>query len=261
MRRIGAPAAMTQSELHEEPAAMPLSHVRRIEVLRTPPRVEAKIPMPALHLAQANAWVRLHPAHWRRTYPPRQVNNLYFDTGTYAGLNGNLAGVGDRAKLRLRWYGPCMTCVTQGQLELKRKQGSVGWKEIVGVEGTYDLATTAMPSLLSSLQMALHDHAPDWLAVFPVPVLINAYQRAYYETPDGALRLTVDSELVVYDQRATLHPNLTRRSPIGDVTIVELKAGMDFEAQRRLSSAVSSFPARMDRFSKYVTGVLSLPDL
>jgi SPX domain protein involved in polyphosphate accumulation len=258
--RVDDPAMAPRTVLRDKAPEASLPLVQRVEVLRTAPRVEVKIPISALHVADARAWVRLHPAHWRRSYPPRQVNNLYFDTGSYDGLNGNLAGVGERAKLRLRWYGPCLTSVTHGQLELKRKQGSVGWKEIVMVEGTYDMVATSMPSLLSSLETALHNHAPDWLDAFPVPVLINHYQRAYYETPDGAVRLTLDTELTVYDQRATLHPNLSRRSRLGSVAILELKALMDVEAQRRLSAAVSSFPARVDRFSKYVTGVLSMPD-
>jgi hypothetical protein len=260
MAQVDEPAVMRGAMGSGALSDASMLSVERVEVLKTAPRVEVKIPMPASFVADAGAWVRLHPAHWRRTYPPRQVNNLYFDTGDYAGLNANLSGVGDRAKLRLRWYGPCLSCVTNGQLELKRKQGLVGWKEIVPVQGFYDLATTPLPHLLSALGVALRDRAPDWLATFPFPVLINCYWRAYYETPDGAVRLTLDTALTVYDQRAGMRANLNRRSRLREVAILELKAEMGSESQRRLSAAVASFPVRVDRFSKYVTGVMSVPD-
>ncbi len=111
--------------------------VRHVDILTTSPRIEVKIPVPAVLLGEVDAWVRLHPVHWRRTYPARRVNNLYFDTADYAGLNANLAGIAERAKLRLRWYGPDLGAIEQAQLELKRRQGSGGWKEIVPLTSVF----------------------------------------------------------------------------------------------------------------------------
>lgn len=220
-----------------------------------PPRYEVKIPLPAHWLADVDMWVRMHPAQWRITYPPRQVNNIYFDTARYDGLNANLSGVGEREKLRLRWYGLDTARIVGGNLERKRKQGMAGWKEIVPVAGEFALAGTMWRDLKTSLRSVVATAAAQWLDVFAVPTLINHYRRAYYATPDDAIRLTIDTALYAYDQRAVASPNLTRRAHMDAVIVVELKADPQDADYLRLSDALASFPAPVDRFSKYVRGM------
>ena len=234
---------------------------QRVQLTATPARAEVKIPLPGYLLGDVQAWTRLHPAHWRRTYPARQVNNLYFDTADYAGLNANLAGVADRSKLRMRWYGPCISCASGPQLELKRKQGLAGWKEIVPVGRDLDLGVGTWSDRLEELWAAVGDRVPNWLARFPAPVLVNAYQREYFATPDGAVRLTIDTDLRAFDQRASAQPNVSRHTPLSDLVVIELKAGLEDGPTQRLAAIVSGFPVRVDRFSKYVRGVMAAPDL
>lgn len=221
----------------------------------TPPRYEVKIPLPAHWLADVETWVRLHPAQWRVTYPPRQVNNVYFDTARYDGLNANLSGVGDRDKLRLRWYGTDTARITGANLERKHKQGMAGWKAISPVEGAFDLAGTTWRALTRDLRTAVAPAVQQWLDVFAVPVLINHYWRTYYATPDGTVRLTVDTELRAFDQRAVAHPNLHRLAYNDTFVVVELKADTNDADYGLLSTALARFPAPVDRFSKYVRGM------
>ncbi len=223
----------------------------------TPPRYEVKIPLPVHWLADVEAWVRLHPAQWRVTYPPRQVNNVYFDTAHYDGLNANLSGVGEREKLRLRWYGLDAARIMDGHLERKRKQGMVGWKEIVPVAGEFDLAGATWRDLTRDLRAAVAPAATQWLDVFAIPTLINHYWRAYYATPDDAIRLTIDTALCAFDQRAVACPNLTRRAHVDAAIVVELKAAPQDADYVRLSDVLASFPAPVDRFSKYVQGLMA----
>ncbi len=222
----------------------------------TPPRYEVKIPLPAHWLADVQTWVRLHPAQWRVTYPPRQVNNIYFDTARYDGLNANLSGVGERDKLRLRWYGIDVTHVAGANLERKHKQGMVGWKVVSPAEGVFDLAGTTWRSLTRDLQAAVMPAARQWLELFALPTLINHYWREYYATPDDAVRLTIDTALRACDQRAVACPNLTQQAHVDAPLVVELKASADDDDFRRLSEALARFPAPVDRFSKYVQGMM-----
>lgn len=222
----------------------------------TSPRYEIKIPLPARWLADVESWVRLHPAQWRVTYPPRQVNNVYFDTVRYAGLNANLSGVGERDKLRLRWYGTDTARITAANLERKHKQGMVGWKVMSPVGAVFDLAETTWHTLVCDVRAAVLPEARQWLDVFAIPTLINHYWRAYYATPDDALRLTVDTVLCAYDQRAAACPNLMRPAYAQAPLVVELKASPTDVDYRRLSDALAHFPAPVDRFSKYVQGML-----
>lgn len=225
-----------------------------------PPRYEIKIPCESSARAEIEAWVRLHPAHWRVAYPPRQVNSLYFDTGDYASLNENLSGSGERAKLRLRWYGPTLILNGPTRLELKRKEGLVGWKEIAWPDLQLDLTQQSWSDLLSILRRAVTGRALAWLDQFAYPTLINYYRRAYYATLDGALRLTLDSDLHAYDQRFSARPNLDRAGLLTHHALLELKAPTDPTIYRRLAEVLAHFPVRVDRYSKYVQGMLSAPD-
>ena len=229
------------------------------------PRYEIKLHCEPHHLDQLHAWVRVHPDHWRVTYPARQVNNLYFDTYDYKSLNDNLGGVSGRRKLRLRWYGPGLEAIAAAQLELKCKEGMVGWKETwlfdVSAEESrqeLDLPHQSWSALRRAIQNATDARAHLWMAWFSYPVLINHYQRAYYATADQTVRLTIDSKLHCYDQRFSTHPNLRRPSPVADRVIVELKA--DRRHYSRLVNLLARFPIRMDRYSKYVQGMLAAPD-
>ncbi len=223
----------------------------------TSPRYEVKIPLPAHWLADVEAWIRLHPAQWRVTYPPRQVNNIYFDTPHYDGLNANLGGYDDRDKLRLRWYGTDITRIVGANLERKHKHGMVGWKSICPVAGVFDLNGTPWRTFSHMLRSAVAPQIRQWLDVFAVPALINHYRRVYYATPDGMVRLTVDTALHAYDQCAVACPNLTRRTHVDTLIVVELKAATDDASFRQLADALARFPASVDRFSKYVQGMMA----
>jgi hypothetical protein len=223
----------------------------------TTPRYEIKIPLPASILADLRMTIRLHPAHWRVTYPPRQVNNLYFDTPDYRNLGASLEGQGERVKVRLRWYGPHVSRPGAAQLEVKRKAGSVGWKEIYAVDGTFDLRAASWPALRRALKGAVEPRARLWLERSGEPALINHYQRAYYATPDDTVRLTLDTALRAYDQPRSFAVNLDAPAVTAANVVLELKAGREDVA--RLTRILGRFGPRVDRFSKYVQGMLGGP--
>jgi hypothetical protein len=229
------------------------------------PRYEFKLRCESYLLDQVQAWVKLHTAHWCVTYSPRQVNNIYFDTYGHQCLNENMEGVGTRRKLRLRWYGPDLDIVTGAHLELKCRDGEVGWKETcsldLSAEGdslTLDLTKQSWSDLLGTIKSVADARANLWLDHFTCPVLVNHYQRAYYATADQTVRLTIDSKLWGFDQRFSARPNLRRPSPIADCVIVEIKA--DCEHYARMANLLGDFPVRISRNSKYVQGMLAAPD-
>lgn len=225
-----------------------------------PPRYEFKLRCEPDHLHQVHGWVRLHPAHFRVTYPPRQVNNIYFDTLDHQSLFDNLDGVGTRQKLRLRWYGSEVESIAQAQLELKCKQGLIGWKQTCALEAlSLNLDQQLWIDISSAIRSIADARAGFWIDRFTLPVLINHYQRAYFATPDQTIRLTIDSHLCAYDQRFSTRPNLHRSLPVVDKVIVELKADQQYYS--RLANLLSDFPIRVDRNSKYVQGMLATPDL
>ena len=64
---------------------------------QTPPRYELKLPLMGIDSATVLSWVRVHSAHWRESYPQRQINNIYFDAFNLRALRDNLDGVAERA--------------------------------------------------------------------------------------------------------------------------------------------------------------------
>lgn len=217
-------------------------------------RYEMKLVCAAHRLGQARMWLRLHPEGFRIAYPPRWVNNLYFDTPHLNSFSANLDGVSARQKLRLRWYGSMQRHITNPNLELKTKENLLGDKQRQKLACTLDWQRP-YSHLLQTIQSAAGPEWQRWLRAALQPVLINRYRRAYFVSPDGALRATLDDRQAAFDQRLSQRPNLQRPLPLPNVLIIELKAPADQVA--RLQAAMAHFPLPRSRSSKYATGVLA----
>ncbi len=208
-------------------------------------------------LPQARSWVRMHPAGFGVAYPPRRVNSLYLDTPHLSSLDDNLKGLSLRQKLRLRWYGDEVAGI-QPYLELKQKQNLLGRKERHLLPCQLDL-TLPWREILQVIQAETgflgKNPVSNLLQTVHQPTLLNHYQREYYVTMDGAIRVTLDFDQAAYDQRLGLRPNLRVRLPIEDTVVIEVKA--DQEHAEQLQEVVGRFPQRRCRNSKYVGGLLT----
>jgi hypothetical protein len=216
-------------------------------------RYELKLTCDPHWLPQARSWIRLHPAGFVVAYPPRRVNSLYLDTLHLSSFDDNLYGTNMRQKLRLRWYGDAVTDI-QPALELKQKRNLLGRKKATLLPCKLDLTC----SWLEILRVIRTNVRPDWqmlLQTMDQPALLNHYQREYYATLDGAIRVTLDSAQAAYDQRLSLRPNLHTRLPIADTVVIEIKAAQ--EQAERLHQVAAQFPVLRSRNSKYVSGVMS----
>lgn len=219
------------------------------EGTRQEPRYEVKMALDEEQLADARTRIALAPGAMRRQHPTRALNSVYFDTDRLDTYWANLAGASEREKVRLRWYGDALP---QGpvRFEVKRKAGVYGWKLVQGVPAP-DLRRP-WPEVVRHLEGALEPALAVWLRTHPRPVLFNRYEREYYATLDGRVRITLDSGNAVYDQ-AGPRPNLTRRTPGGGTAVLEGKAG--WRDRELLEVVLQSFPYRVTRNSKYLNGV------
>lgn len=211
-------------------------------------RYELKLVCDPHRLAQARSWIVLHPAGFIVAYPPRRVNSLYLDTPHLTSFGENLAGVSERQKLRLRWYGESVREI-EPVLELKQKRDLLGRKKQVRLPCKLDL-TLSWREILGEARACTE---PEWRVLLQAvnqPTLLNHYQREYYATSDGALRVTLDYACAAYDQRLSLRPNLRIPLPVADRVVIEVKAAP--EHAERLQEAVAQFPALRTRNSKYV---------
>jgi hypothetical protein len=216
-------------------------------------RYEIKLTCAPYWLPQARSWIRLHPAGFVVAYPPRRVNSLYLDTLHLSTFNDNLYGLSTRQKLRLRWYGDAVTDI-QPILELKQKRNLLGRKKETLLPCKLDL-TCPWQAILKAICANV---GPDWQALLQTmhqPALLNHYWREYYITPDRAIRVTLDSAQVAYDQRLSLRPNLHARLPIADAVVIEIKTAQ--EQVERLQQVAAQFPVLRSRNSKYVNGLMT----
>lgn len=228
-------------------------------VTETALRYELKLACAAHWLPQARSWIRLHPEGFYVAHPSRTINNAYLDTPTYDSFNANVAGVGNRRKLRLRWYGRPARAgnepwLVEPVLELKYKENMLGGKKRFPLPVSIDLARP-WPCIWKIIQA----HAPaEWQDILHLArhfTLVNRYRREYYVTPDGAVRLTLDYAQEAYDQRLARRPALRTRLPLDDLLVIEVKASPGEET--RLQELMGRFPVPRSRNSKYVVSLLS----
>jgi SPX domain protein involved in polyphosphate accumulation len=232
-------------------------------------RYELKIVCSARQLSMARNWIRLHPEGFREAYPLRQVNNLYLDTAELEDLNANMNSDNLRRKLRLRWYGaiplPEMSRrglpgreyykqrVSGATLELKRKENMVSTKLRHPLDAEIDLGAP-FQAITDTIRAQVPAGWQVLLQRAQRPVLLNHYQREYFVSPDGNVRVTLDYDLDIYDQRFVTRPNLRWPIPSMDKVTIEVKAGLAF--QERLQEIMGQFPVARQRHSKYAGGLL-----
>ncbi len=216
-------------------------------------RYEVKFAAEPASLPRVRSWIRLHPAAFRRAYSPRQVNSLYFDTASWTSLGDNLAGVADRAKLRLRWYGPDLG-VIDGSMELKAKRGELGTKITVPLDGPLTLDDRRWSHVLRDLRSRPLAALTAAAARHSHPIVVIRYRREYFVSADGAARLTIDTAIDTFDQTRSAHPNLRRVAPVEPALIVELKG--DAGHRRSLQAVAAHIPFTRIAWSKYCRGVL-----
>jgi hypothetical protein len=215
-------------------------------------RYERKFSMVGMEQSRVRSLILHHPAMFYEPYPPRYVNNIYFDTPGMDHYDDNISGSANRGKVRLRWYHDLCGVVDDAVLEFKNKRGWVGWKE------NYRFPSFSFDTELTQRKLINLIEGSD----LPAPIiermhmyqfaLVNRYYREYYATRDERFRVTLDRDLKYYRVRR-LSNSLSACAVDHHIVVVELKYDVkhELEAQR----IASMFPFRITRSSKYVRGI------
>jgi len=186
--------------------------------------------------------VRLHPAGFRKAFPDRQINNIYFDTPSLTTLEDNVSGIANRKKFRVRWYGEDPMQIQSPRFEIKIKQNMLGAKEVQSVDAfsLEDLSViTKTVNQNSGMNHGLR------------PVLLNSYLRSYFSTSDDLFRITIDRDMRYH---SLLMGHKFQQYMIRDKELImELK--YDEALDGRTDRITQHLPFRQTKSSKYVTGV------
>ena len=197
-------------------------------------------------------WLKLHSLGFSVAYPERIVHNIYFDTFDYMAYAENLAGISQRTKVRYRWYGESGT-PEPGKLEIKRKRNQYGWKLNFKVPEAPWTEGDTWNDIRRSITEQADNEASVWLEQNPFPVMINRYRREYYLSACGRIRITLDFDQQVWDQRFRSQPSFQRTANLPETFVVECKFARH---ERELASQVLiGLPIRVSRHSKYMNAV------
>lgn len=215
-------------------------------------RYERKMFISEALYAEVEALIRSHPAMFREVFVQRSINNIYFDTYDLKNYWDNVSGSGNRVKPRIRWYGDQIGVTDNSTLELKSKDGLVGWKE------RYHIGALSSDSKLTSraLQSAIiKSEMPQCVKLslsFLEPTLLNRYIRRYFISQNQRFRVTLDFQME-YLPIGPAGPARLERIKDSKNLVLEIKYGTEHVEQA--SDITQFFPFRITRSSKYVTGM------
>jgi len=214
-------------------------------------RYEKKMIFDALRLGEVRSWVYSHSNAFKVAYPPRQVNNLYFDTPERLLMTEHANGVANREKFRFRWYGENW-CAREGNIEIKKKIGHLGYKITHPINNIIDFSRLDWREIIRLLK---EKSSGDFSFLLDnlKPVVINQYQREYFVSADEKIRVTLDYDMKAFGQSFGFSPNITFRQLLVNNVIIEMKATMD-ECQR-IADALAEFPLRCVQNSKYLNAM------
>ena len=216
----------------------------------TSKRLEVKEVFKCKDLKLIDRAIKLSGFSFRKTFPTRRVNSVYFDTIKMDLLTQSLEGNRDRKKIRLRWYGDKKK-ECDATLEIKNKKGVVSWKNLYEKQIVVNPTANRWDNLFKydSDNLHLKNIFKSYL-----PASIVSYKRDYYESMNKKIRITIDKDLRTYQQMSRLKVDFSHYKDRSSLVIMEIKTS--YEDEKILKHVLQDFPFSGKRFSKYCESLL-----
>jgi len=214
-------------------------------------RYEIKFVLDNSRLSDAMQWL-YNETTAIKTYDNRKVNSIYFDDVGFSSVRDNLAGIAQRNKLRLRWYGNQKNSLPI--FEVKTKNGRLGYKTTYPIQSienslmklNIDKITSKCISGLEEQNIVFDEHL--------VPTLQVNYEREYYETHDG-IRITIDQDIQFSDTQ--LHTSLNENNSFSyPFQVLEIK--FEPSMKDKVAKLIKPLHITPKRHSKYLVGLAML---
>ena len=217
----------------------------------TEKRIEIKEVFSLFDILKVLKAIQLSKFAFRKSFPDRQINSIYFDDSSFSSFEDSIEGNCLRTKTRLRWYGNENDEVS-AVLELKKKQGMYSWKHLY--QNKYHINPNARN--WSTFIKFSKEEANDLILTHLKPKSLVSYQRSYYASFDGKVRITIDQNLKTIRQDLGVNPNLSRPKQHLDLIIMEMK--VDVSNSHLIREVFEYIPFNPKRFSKYCESLGSL---
>ena len=210
----------------------------------TEKRIEVKEVFTLFDITKVEKAIHLSKFAFRKPFPDRQINSIYFDDFSFSSFEDSIEGNCLRTKTRLRWYGNEDSEVS-AVLELKKKKGMYSWKHLYQNKYRINPKARNWATFIKFLQK----EGKDLILTQLKPKSIVSYQRNYYASFDGKVRITVDRNLKTYRQDISVNPNITRPKDHFELIIMEMK--VDVSNSNLIREVSEDIPFNPKRFSKY----------
>lgn len=210
-------------------------------------RYERKYITDVLLAEEVELALKLHPSLFFEKYPPRFINNIYFDNPSFKDYQDSVQGISQRKKIRIRWYGDLKGNIKNAQVELKYKNGVLVSKERFPLI-PFKLSDIEKPSKWHSiLEKSQVPSAIDMEIRELNQIVSNRYYRKYFLTPDDKFRITIDSNM---ESRMVGWFNKNSRSSPSNKVVIELK--YDLTADINVGKILRFLPFTLSKNSKYL---------
>lgn len=192
-----------------------------------------------------------------------RVNSLYFDSPDYHCFWEKEAGVGDRRKLRLRFYGDPKNFTSQLFFEIKRKQLALVIKDRI-VLSKENLDNYSLDHTLSEILRQEPDNEflqeLMWLKsrYSMQPKLFITYKRkALFSRSDRRFRVTFDYDIAAHDVNSLSEAGMKKTSQIypGGV-VLEVKYNNMLPAW--FHQIIQQFQLQVLAYSKYANSLRNI---
>jgi len=215
-------------------------------------RYEKKYICSNLLTSQARLIIKSLPSQFIQSFSPRFVNNIYFDSLDKDYYQNNIDGIGDRHKVRIRWYNNLFGNIKEPKLEIKSKKNHQNYKNTFAIDSFYFeknlqdkrnlknwINKADIPDNILKLLYSLHISS------------MNSYYREYFISTDSKIRITLDSEMTFYD--VGTESIIKINTVDNDYPLIELK--YDSKLSSEGNNIANEIPFRINKHSKYILGV------
>lgn len=215
------------------------------------PRNEIKFAIPHADVESLRQALQLRANRVVFHRPVSVVRSIYFDDWNRSACQANLDGIGDRRKLRLRWYDSPLP-QRDMFLEVKWRRHRATGKYRLHLQTDVSPGQWTYRQIMQELQRVAPDEFMRSLWPGLEPTVLVEYRREHFVSPDGLIRLTLDRDLTFYDQTSKNQISLRFPQRRDDLIIVEVKGPVGMEHELR--DVLGDHQLRVGRCSKYVEG-------
>ena len=145
----------------------------------------------------------------------------------------------------------------KGSLEFKFRKNVYGFKKNFKVKDLNINTNSEWKDIKKKITNSL---SPEYKILFKFnseKILINRYKREYFISKNKKIRITLDKNIQIYDQRFALKkPNLKLKNYTQNYLVIEFK--FNKEDKKFINDLDINIPIKVSRNSKYINGIRSV---